>query len=343
MWTNLRPATTRYGGELSDAKQDSSISAKRRCSVLVGSAIIRQTHITYTNTEALMDTKTGLLPVPGAKLFYKVTGSGPLLLIIQGGDGDADGTRSLVEHLAAHYTVVTYDPRGLSRSVLELPPSEPWLETHVDDAYHLLAALGSAPALVFGTSRGALVGLALVARYPERARLLVAHEPPAVQLLQPDEQARAHAESEEIESTFQREGVAAAMRRFAAVAGMDFREREPDVELPKANPARITNLTFFLTYDAPAIHRYRLNLDGVVAAATRIIPAVGQRSRGYVGSQCALELAARIGVEVVEFPGAHSGFLTHPRAFASTLHQLLSGFVTSGSHSVAAANNAQNG
>ena len=45
--------------------------------------------------------------MPGANLFYRVAGAGPLLLAIQGGDGDADGAVSMVGHLAAHYRVVT--------------------------------------------------------------------------------------------------------------------------------------------------------------------------------------------------------------------------------------------
>ena len=34
-------------------------------------------------------TKTDLLPVPGASLYYEVRGSGPVLLISQSGEGDA--------------------------------------------------------------------------------------------------------------------------------------------------------------------------------------------------------------------------------------------------------------
>jgi pimeloyl-ACP methyl ester carboxylesterase len=56
-----------------------------------------------------------------------------------------------------------------------------------DDAQRLIVESTNQPALVFGSSVGALIGLELVARHPEKVRLLVAHEPPAWELLPDDE------------------------------------------------------------------------------------------------------------------------------------------------------------
>ena len=66
-------------------------------------------------------TTVDTLPVPGASLYYKVQGSGPLLLMLQGGDGDAEGSDGVAAHLIDRYTVVSYDRRGLSRSKLDSP------------------------------------------------------------------------------------------------------------------------------------------------------------------------------------------------------------------------------
>lgn len=267
-------------------------------------------------------TSDGMLQVPGAQLFYKVRGSGPLLLIIQGGDGDADGMTGLVDLLVEHFTVVTYDPRGLSRSKLEAPPENLRLETHADDAHRLLSALSTTPALVFGSSRGALVALELVARHGAQVRTLVAHEPPAAQFLPEADRERAAREQQEIEETYRREGVMAAMRKFAVMAGMDFRDREPGVELPRPNPGRVANLEFFLKHDAPAVRLHRLDVDALLAAPTRILLGVGQNSGPFLAHQCAQALAVRLGTPAVEFPGAHSGFITHPRAFAAKLREI---------------------
>src|SRR4051812_5598602 len=124
-----------------------------------------------------------MLDVPGARLHYKVCGEGPLLLMLPGGDGDADAADAIAGRLLDAFTVVTYDRRGLSRSPVDEPTRSPGVSTHSDDAHRLLAELTDEPALVFGVSIGALIGLDLVARHPEQVRLLIAHEPPAFDLL----------------------------------------------------------------------------------------------------------------------------------------------------------------
>lgn len=60
-------------------------------------------------------TSTGTLRLPGTNLYYEVRGAGPMLLILQGGDGDAGGSDGLARHLVDYCTVVTIVPAaGLS-------------------------------------------------------------------------------------------------------------------------------------------------------------------------------------------------------------------------------------
>jgi pimeloyl-ACP methyl ester carboxylesterase len=146
----------------------------------------------------------GTLRVPGATLFYRVRGSGPPLVILPGGDGAADSVDAVSDQLVDRYRVVTYDRRGLSRSRLDAPAEGLTLATHSDDAHRLLAALTTEPAFVLGSSIGALIGLDLVARHPEQVRVLVAHEPPAWELLPDAERERATRAQEDAENTFQR-------------------------------------------------------------------------------------------------------------------------------------------
>jgi hypothetical protein len=47
----------------------------------------------------------------------------------------------------------------------------------------------------------------------------VAHEPPATDLLSGPERGQAARDQEEVEELYRREGIAAAMRTFVAVAG----------------------------------------------------------------------------------------------------------------------------
>ena len=57
------------------------------------------------------------LDVPGARLYYEVSGSGPVLMLIGHPMGSA-GFAALVPLLLDDYTVVTYDPRGFGRSTI---------------------------------------------------------------------------------------------------------------------------------------------------------------------------------------------------------------------------------
>jgi pimeloyl-ACP methyl ester carboxylesterase len=281
----------------------------------------------------------GFLPVSGATLHYRVaepddadasTPPVPALLLLQGGDGDADGMAALTSLLAERFRVITYDRRGLSRSRIGDPTAPVDLGVHAEDAAALLAALTDAPALAFGGSLGALLGLELLFRYPQRVAVLIAHEPPATQFLPPAERDAATAEQARVEDIFATQGLPAAMRAFMATTAIDPTDREGDVEIPRPDPARAANLHFFLTHDAPAVRRHRLNLAALTAYADQVIPAAGLTSSSGFPHRCAQELGAALGREVVIFPGGHNGYILRPRAFAQQLTDLLEAITPSG-------------
>ena len=101
-------------------------------------------------------------------------------------------------------------------------------------------------------------------------------------------------------------------------------DREPDVAIPQPAPERAANLQFFLASDAPAAHRYQLDIPALKAAAAKIVPAAGLTSRDAFPHRCAESLAEQLGRELVEFPGGHSGYALRPRAFAAALDHTLS-------------------
>ncbi|MFC7645951.1 alpha/beta fold hydrolase [Streptosporangium lutulentum] len=108
-----------------------------------------------------------------------------------------------------------------------------------DDVAALLDALGAESADVFGSSGGAVTGLALVARHPGRVRTLVAHEPPLLELL-PDVVERRAAVDDIIE-TFHREGHEAAWKKFMISSGLDVGSDDvpaPPQGNPRAGPRR---------------------------------------------------------------------------------------------------------
>jgi pimeloyl-ACP methyl ester carboxylesterase len=215
-------------------------------------------------------TKDDSLRVNGATIFYRVRGLGPLLLILPGGDGDADTADALRNQLADWYTVVTYDRRGMSRSTIDGPADSLTIAAHSDDAHRLLAALTDQPVFVFGSSIGVLIGLDLVARHPEQVAILIADEPPAFELLPEDERNRAVQLQEDAENAFRREGIEAGFKRFVALAAVDYNDGESDAVLPSPTSQRSNNLSFFFTYDSPAVRSYHLS-----ESHTRIVPGGG--------------------------------------------------------------------
>jgi len=128
------------------------------------------------------------LNVPGAKLYYGVSGDGPLLILIPGAAGTGEVFRPLIGPLAERYQVVTYDRRGFSGSELDGPQDyDHRLDTDADDVRRLIEHASDRPATVFGSSSGAIIALEVLTQHPSVVRTLVPFEPPAVRQL-PDRQ-----------------------------------------------------------------------------------------------------------------------------------------------------------
>ena len=229
--------------------------------------------------------KIDSLKVPGASLYYEVRGSGPVLLMIPGGPADANSFQGIAPHLTDEFTLVTYDPRGISRSPLDEPIDDRRIvELFADDAHRLLAAVGTEPAFVFGTSGGALIGLDLGARHPGQVQVLVAHEPPAIALL-PDSP-RHRAAIQDVHDTYRSSGIGPAMQKFMVVSGLEAEggrqpaesgpRREPTPETADAMAQMQRNTEFFLAHYALAVTTYQPDIAALKAGSTRIVAAVGR-------------------------------------------------------------------
>jgi pimeloyl-ACP methyl ester carboxylesterase len=255
---------------------------------------------------------SGRIDVPGASLYYTVRGTGPLLLLLQGGTGDADTAAAFTQALAESFTVVTYDRRGQTRSPITDPDETVSIETHSQDAHLLLDHLTHDPAHVFGSSIGAVIGLELATRHAVQIACLVAHEPPLPQLLPEDQRPKTNPAG--FEGRSEEEKVSA----FAASIGIT----RPGMGIgPTPNHSR--NSEVFLAQDAPAVARYQLDLGALKHAPTRIVVAAGADGRAFFPYQCAAALANQLGTPLAEFPGDHAGYARQPTAFATQLRSLL--------------------
>jgi pimeloyl-ACP methyl ester carboxylesterase len=106
-----------------------------------------------------------------ATLAHVVEGSGPPLLLLNGGLMSLHAWDPVARALAPRFRVVRCDLRG---QLLSPGPPPPTLEGHAADLAALLDRLGVASAHVAGASFGALVGLTLAARHGGRVRSVAA-------------------------------------------------------------------------------------------------------------------------------------------------------------------------
>jgi pimeloyl-ACP methyl ester carboxylesterase len=263
---------------------------------------------------------THSVTVPGARLHYVVRGAGPLLLVIGSPMGAAEFA-PLADALASDHTVVTYDPRGYGGSAVDDPDAPSGVEQRADDVNAILDHLGAESADLFGSSGGAVTGLALAARHPGRVGTLVAHEPPLLELLPDAEQQRANTEA--IIDTFHRDGFEAAWIHFMRNAGFDVAPDDAPTGPPESEEDEIRQTARFFDIDLRPTTQYLPDIEALKAGPSRVVIGIGEDSRHLLTYQTSMALCELLGTAPAMFPGDHGGFMGAPAEFADTLRKVL--------------------
>ncbi|WP_406069208.1 alpha/beta fold hydrolase [Micromonospora sp. NBC_01638] len=284
--------------------------------------------------------QTHTLAVPGVDLVYDVrgplppAGGRPALLMI-GQPMTAEGFNALAAHFTDR-TVVTYDPRGLGRSIRKDGRTDHTPQQQAADLHLLVEALGTGPVDVFASSGGAVTALELVATHPRDVVTLVAHEPPINAVL-PDAEAAERARAGFYEA-YQAKGSGAGMAAFIAMTSWQGEFTDAYFAQPAADPAMFGMSTDddgtrddpLLSKSSWAITDYRPEASLLTAAPTRIVIAVGEESAGTYTARTSLGTAALLGQQAVVFPSHHGGFLGgefgyagKPEEFATRLREVL--------------------
>jgi pimeloyl-ACP methyl ester carboxylesterase len=127
----------------------------------------------------------GTISVNGAQLYYEITGSSDVpVVLVHGSWGDHHNWDRVVPALGRSFKVLTFDRRGHSQSVGGKEKGT--LHDDVMDLVALLEALDFAPAHIIGNSFGAAIALRLACERPDLFRSLTAHEPPLFGVLEGD-------------------------------------------------------------------------------------------------------------------------------------------------------------
>jgi len=253
-------------------------------------------------------------------LYYEVQGSGPVLMLV-GHPMGASGFAAIAPLLAEDYTVVTFDPRGFARSAIDDPNQDAEPDLLADDVRRVLEAVGEGPAHVFGSSGGAVTGLALVAHYPGHVQTLVAHEPPLALLLAEAEEARAR--MRDICDTHRDSGNSAAWQNFSSFTGLNMRPHGEDAAPQPTSAEAVATSERFFRHGLLPIAFYQLDFSALQGAAVRVVVAGGTTSKGQFAQRTAAALAERLGTPLIDFPGGHTGFASDSEDFADVLRRTL--------------------
>jgi pimeloyl-ACP methyl ester carboxylesterase len=256
-------------------------------------------------------------------LYYEVRGTGPLVVLV-GAPMDAGPFGPLADLLAGDYTVLTTDPRGINRSPVDDPDQDSTPEMRADDLSRLVAHVDAGPAVVLGSSGGAVSALALVQAHPEQVHVVVAHEPPLIELL-PD-RAERHAGSEVVIARWLAGDYAGSWRAFLENADIRLPEGVFEAVFGGEPDARaIADTTYQNTHMLRPTTRFVPDIAALRSATSRVVVGIGEASTGQVCDRTSRALAAELGIEPTMFPGGHTGFAEDPSGFAARLRPILAG------------------
>jgi pimeloyl-ACP methyl ester carboxylesterase len=211
--------------------------------------------------------------------------------------------------------VVTYDPRGLGRSTRKDGRTDHDPETQAGDLHALIEALGAGPVEVFGSSGGAITGLALVTAHPDDVRTLVAHEPPIIPVL-PDAAASERARAG-VRDAYEAKGWGAGMAAFIAMTSWSGEYSDDYFAQPLPDPAAFgmpaeddgTRGDPLLSDRSWAVSSYHPDVAALTAAPTRVVVGVAEESGDTFTGRTSRAVAALLDREAVVFPSHHGGFM----------------------------------
>ena len=116
--------------------------------------------------------KSGYAPVNGIKIWYAAFGRGTPVILLHGGLANANYWGELVPALASHHRVVVMDSRGHGRSSRDARPYG--YDLMASDVLALMDFLKIDKAALVGWSDGAIIGLDIAIRHPDRLSKLFA-------------------------------------------------------------------------------------------------------------------------------------------------------------------------
>ena len=259
-----------------------------------------------------------ILSVADADLYYELRGDGPLV-VLAGAPMDAHPFAPLAELLAVDHTVLTTDPRGIGRSSVHdrEAPSTP--QQRAGDLARLIEHVGRGPAaVVLGSSGGAVSVLALAEEHPDSAAVMIAHEPPLLEVL-PDRDGL-WAGTEDMLATYETGDHLATFRKFLTVAGLELPDEVVQM-MAGGEPTPDDDFQYRNMYRGTV--GFRPDIAKLSRGPARVLIGIGEESAGQLCDRASRALATMLGTEPTMFPGGHIGFADDPVAFEARLRKVV--------------------
>ena len=271
-------------------------------------------------------------------LFCRREGSGPTLLLIHGVACDSEFFRQASAILAEHFTVISYDRRGYSRSVPAEGETDFSVWAHADDAAEIIRtelkraneeeicleesdqqvnkieeqSKVNAGVFVAGCSAGGAVTAALATKYPELVRQVFLHEP----LMRGSGELAAEQDAfwEKLRKGAEKHRIITCMMHFVnAMGGMN---RDKEGQSMEQQSRNLKNLELFLEKEMDSFSSLNLEDFNISVPVT---VACGSDDKTGMFHRSAYQAAETKGWKHRIVPGYHNFASDEPEAFAKCI------------------------
>jgi pimeloyl-ACP methyl ester carboxylesterase len=193
-----------------------------------------------------------------------------------------------------------------------------------DDANLLIEHLSPDPAIVFGSSSGAIVAQRLLERHPQSVKKLIAHEPPCFSVLPDEFRVQGSALVQHVYDTYRAHGPEEAIHVFASGFGEggDGPAMRFCMDSKRGDEIR-ANVMFWFEFELRQYTSEVVNLELLAKEKEKYVPMAGVESGNGPGVGPISVIGRMMGKEVVRVPGGHIGYTTNTEAFADALLELL--------------------
>ncbi|MBI5973064.1 alpha/beta fold hydrolase [Staphylococcus caledonicus] len=273
------------------------------------------------------------LELQGAKLRYNKVGNGPVLILIPGANGTGDIFMPLAQQLKDKFTVVAVDRRGYGQSELTeplpdevaSPDSRYRVKRDAQDIAELAKSLSDEPVYVLGSSSGSIVAMHVLKDHPDVVKKIAFHEPPINTFL-PDAKYWQDKNAEIIDIAVN-EGMPQAMKLFGEtlkISKIDQQsmskpaQAENDAESKK----RFDEMLGWFKYEIRQYTESDISIDDFNKHKDIITLFNGTASKGSFPHEVNFYISEQTGIDIVDIPGGHLGYVQEPEGFANVLLEL---------------------